>query len=365
MNGIERKLREGSVDLLAEINGFIRRGISFAIFHLPGSPVVNLAIQSEGSVRLFYDIEELNGKEGFVIAPFKINRQCPLVLIKPDIEVEVEFDRDKHLDMHSSELQTSPTANYSANFDVFINALQEKRFDKLVLSRSQDFDIESGFSPADVFFRASLTYVHSYVYLCYTPYTGVWLGSTPEVILSGEGDDWNTVALAGTQSLQNGQLPQEWDDKNRKEQEYVASYVRNQLETFGIRPIESGPYPAYAGALSHLKTDFKFSLPDNKRLGTLLDLLHPTPAVCGLPKEAAYRFILENERHDRCYYSGFVGMIAPDKKTDLYVNLRCMNIDTGKLTLYAGGGLLATSDLEDEWQETEKKMLTMLRMVKN
>ena len=121
----------------------------------------------------------------------------------------------------------------------------------------------------------------------------------------------------------------------------MASYIRRQLLSLGIRSTESGPYPAYAGALSHLKTDFHFSLKDNKNLGDLLKVLHPTPAVCGLPKEEAYRFILENEGYDRKYYSGFIGWLDPEGRTDLYVNLRCMHIEDEQLTLYAGGGLLA------------------------
>lgn len=56
-------------------------------------------------------------------------------------------------------------------------------------------------------------------------------------------------------------------------------------------------------------------------------------------------------------------MLNPDGKTDLYVNLRCMNITSEVLTLYAGGGLLASSELEDEWQETEKKMRTMKNLI--
>ena len=87
------------------------------------------------------------------------------------------------------------------------------------------------------------------------------------------------------------------------------------------------------------------------------------PAVCGLPKEEAYRFILDNEGYDRRYYSGFIGWLDPDGKTDLYVNLRCMHIENGQLSFYAGGGLLASSDLNDEWLETEKKLQTMKRLV--
>ena len=112
-----------------------------------------------------------------------------------------------------------------------------------------------------------------------------------------------------------------------------------------------------------MKTDFRFSLKDNKGLGDLLKVLHPTPAVCGLPKEEAYRFILQNEGYDRRYYSGFIGWLDPEGRTDIYVNLRCMHIKDEQLTLYAGGGLLASSELNDEWLETEKKLQTIKRLI--
>ena len=114
-----------------------------------------------------------------------------------------------------------------------------------------------------------------------------------------------------------------------------------------------------------MKSDFFFSLPNPEKLGDVLQLLHPTPAVCGLPKEEAYHFIIENEGYDRSYYSGFIGWLDPKGKTDLYVNLRCMNILPQTFTLYAGGGLLAASQLEEEWQETEDKLDTMRRIVGN
>ena len=92
-------------------------------------------------------------------------------------------------------------------------------------------------------------------------------------------------------------------------------------------------------------------------------MLHPTPDVCWLPKDTAYRFILENEGYDRKYYSGFIGWLDPEGRTDLYVNLRCMHIEDEQLPLYAGGGLLSSSELNDEWQETEKKLQTMRRIL--
>lgn len=356
---------------LTNIDTFIRKKQPFAVYRIPGESTPRLLTQAEGAVRLFYDLKDLNGQRGFVIAPFQTGKECPIVLIQPDhwghpLPIEESTDEeqeDAHRQQGQETFTYTCTEKYATCFRIFIDALRDKTFDKLVLSRQLIIGQRPDFSPSAVFRAACKRYIHSYIYLCYTPQTGIWLGSTPEIILSGEKNEWSTVALAGTQPLQDGRLPQVWDEKNRKEQDYVTSYIRRQLLSLGIHSTENGPYPAYAGALSHLKTDFRFSLKDNGSLGDLLKVLHPTPAVCGLPKEEAYRFILENEGYDRRYYSGFIGWLDPDGRTDLYVNLRCMHIEDDRLTLYAGGGLLPSSELDDEWLETEKKLQTMKRLI--
>lgn len=356
------------------IDELIQRKRPFAMYRIPGEETPRFVMQTQGTVRSVSTMEALNGEEGFVIAPFGVNEECPIVLIQPDI-----FSLQELPPLHTEEADCpKPTdceathppqpnrlrlKSYTDCFSLFSDALRNQTFDKLVLSRSLTLPKKISFSPTAAFYKACKQYAHSYVYLCCTPQTGAWLGSTPEIILAGEQGEWSTVALAGTQSLQEGKLPQEWDDKNREEQDFVSSYIRRQLLSFGIHPTEEGPYPAFAGALAHLKTDFRFTLSDNKQLGTLLTLLHPTPAVCGLPKEEAYQFILRNEGYHRRYYSGFIGWLNPHGRTDLYVNLRCMHIEADALTLYAGAGLLASSELEDEWQETEKKLQTMLYLV--
>ena len=126
---------------------------------------------------------------------------------------------------------------------------------------------------------------------------------------------------------------------------------------------EKGPYTARAGQLVHLKTDFLFQLKETKFLGELLKELHPTPAVCGLPKKEAYQFIAENEGYDRRYYTGFIGWMDLEGQTDLYVNLRCMEIRTTEVKLYAGGGILPSSEVRNEWDETNQKMKTMKKIV--
>ena len=154
-----------------------------------------------------------------------------------------------------------------------------------------------------------------------------------------------------------------WSTKNIEEQRIVATYIAECLEQFSADFSEEGPRTVRAANLVHLRSDFNFTLPTNDRIGDLLQSLHPTPAVCGLPKREAFRFIIGNEHTPRRYYSGFMGMLDPQSDTHLYVSLRCMNIDGNRCHLFAGGGLLRESTGEQEWQETEAKLETMRRLL--
>lgn len=353
---------------LNKLDTFIKENRSFAIYRRPGEDKLYIIVaESSENIRLLTGIEELNELNGFVIAPFHADRTSPIVLIQAVPKELVIQPEDKPLisDKTPDREPVPPVSEtYSQLFDTFITPIREKSFKKLVLSHCQTIERETGFSPTRAFLMACEKYTRSYVYLCHTPQTGTWLGSTPEMLLSGKGNVWNTVAIAGTQPLINGELPASWDDKNLIEQMLVAYYIRTQLSSFGLHAREKGPYTVKAGELAHLRSDYLFPLPDTAQLGSLLQLLHPTPAVSGLPKEEAYRFILEHEAYNRRYYSGFIGWMDPDTQSDLYVNLRCMNIQDDSLTLYAGGGLLPSSSVEDEWKETQDKFQTMLFLTK-
>lgn len=346
-----------------DLNALIRSNQSFVVYRIPYEKKLRFIHAPAGSTRLYYAVEALNERRGYVIAPFHISEQFPIVLLEGEEKIwEISREMSQPTAAETRRETDPPATAYIERFHTFLTPLREERLDKLVLSRSICMPTDD-FSPAEAFSIACRRYIRSYVYLCHTPQTGTWLGSTPEILLSGRDGSWHTVALAGTQALHNGQLPAQWDEKNREEQQMVAGYIRQQLSSFHIHPEEEGPYTARAGELAHLKSDFHFSLPDENKLGDLLKTLHPTPAVCGLPKADAYRFILEHEGHDRQYYSGFIGRLDPQGQSGLYVNLRCMHICPDSLTLYAGGGILASSTLEAEWQETEAKLQTMKRLI--
>ena len=345
------------------IDALIWQNRAFAVYRLPGENRLHFTEQTGGSVRILPAIESLNEQSGFVIAPFRVSEACPIILIEADEESVFEIPNMVAESRGNENIRKEPSSGYRLQFKTFSQALANKEFEKLVLSHCLAIPRKSGFSPENVFYSACKRYIRSYVYLFHTPQTGTWIGSTPEILLSGKGNEWHTVALAGTQPILNGKLPETWDEKKREEQQLVTDYIRDCLLSFDICPEEKGPYTVQAGELVHLKTDFRFSLSGNQNLGELLSAMHPTPAVCGLPKENAFRFINENEGYDRRYYSGFIGRLNPDEQTDLYVNLRCMQIENSRLLLYAGGGLLASSDLAEEWLEIEDKLLTMFRII--
>lgn len=356
---------------------------SFVLYRLPWTDEPILVLQTAGAPEQFRTPAELNGRRGFVLAPFEATDAHPAVLVRPDhtatdweaigqcLQPCIDAYRAGTLpvpaeDGPAEEPSVDPTtekASYFLAFHRFITPLQQREFHKLVLSRSTRQALPDGFSPLATFVRACNNYPRMMVSLCHTPQTGTWMGSTPEILLSGHEQQWSTVALAGTMSIEGDNLPGEWSRKNREEQAFVAEYIRRMLKRCAGKVDEKGPYTARAGALVHLKTDFRFCLKDSLHLGSLLEELHPTPAVCGLPKQEAYDFILQHEGHDRRYYSGIIGWIDPEGDTHLYVNLRCMQLHRRSATLYAGGGILPTSTAETEWEETNEKLKTMRRLL--
>jgi len=345
---------------------------SFVIYRIPNHAPV-LLMQRNGLPETLNNLEALNGKGGFVMAPFRVLAHHPVVLVHPDLLLEGEVAIDRYLSKQKRTkeypvdetshctMPEDPFTNYKYAFELFKKALHAGSCDKIVLSRTHQQTRNPGFSMGKAFDSACREYPEAFVYLCHTPTTGTWLGSSPEVLLSGSGNHWQTVALAGTQKLSN--QTSVWDEKNVREQQIVTSYLEQQLIIKGFSFNISDPYTTKAGHLMHLKTDFDFEMPDSNRIGELLNALHPTPAICGYPKMTAYRLILGQEGYDRSYYSGFVGPLSLHGKSHLYVNLRCMHIETDRLTFYAGGGLMPDSELYAEWEETEAKLQTMLSLM--
>lgn len=354
---------------------------AYAIYRLPHEDHATQIRQTEGEPVELGALTELNGHSGFVVAPFEVTGSQPILLIQGETERVDLLPRSEACGMRrentpaaDSSLQgdITPhfsllTPHYKVDFANFHSQLENDTFRKIVLARCADEVLEKKVKPVELFYRACALYPRLFIALVETKKSGCWLTATPEILLDRNGEDWRTIALAGTMKLEGDQLNGEgetmrWSTKNIQEQRIVATYITECLEQFTDDFDEEGPRTVRAANLVHLRSDFSFRLADQDHIGDLLYALHPTPAVCGLPKREAFQFITRNEHTPRRYYSGFMGPLQMES-THLYVSLRCMNIEDNVCHLFAGGGLLKDSVEEQEWAETEAKMETMRRIL--
>lgn len=325
-----------------------------AKYRLPYSDTF-IEVCHSGEPVLLHEIKELQGKRGFVITPFEPSDDTPLVIIpsedadiaeRPCPKETIDFDKDTEI---------KPIAeSYKNDFKKFHDALVSGRFAKLVLARTS-VQKKTTEDNDTLFCYFCQKYPRAMVMLFDTPQTGTWLMATPEILLDRQKSLYRTMALAGTMPYVEG-LPL-WSDKNKHEQNIVEQYIEKTISPYCDQIIKDGPQTVRAGNLIHLRTDFRFHLKDNASAADLLSMLHPTPAVCGLPKTEARQFILDNESIDRRYYSGFAGPYDLNGETHIYVSLRCMNIAADHYTIYAGGGIMKESVAEEEWKETELKLI--------
>jgi len=348
----------------------------FACYRLPFAQYYTLIEQTEGEPEHFATCTELNRRKGFVVAPFQITARQPILLIRPDkmLTCPVESPVPQTAKIVSTE---SHREDYTADFSLFHDQLKKDVFRKIVLARSATLLTDQPVNPHQLFLLACQRYPRLFISLVSLPNGDYWLTATPEILLQGVDNQWRTIALAGTMQLKDDQLsfdtpPGEagivdlqWSAKNLQEQRFVASYIANTLRQFAIDFQEEGPRTVRAADLVHLRSDFTFMLPHDVLVGDLLQALHPTPAVCGLPKQETFRFITAHEHVSRQYYSGFMGPLGIAHSTHLYVSLRCMQIHGNEHHLYAGGGLLKDSVEQQEWLETEAKMQTMKKIILN
>lgn len=340
---------------------------AFAIYRLPHASQCTLVGQYSVPEAL-PELKLLDGKRGFVIAPFTPCGESPIIVLRPDVVrqcacSEVEKLQDLPYHLWEGNLPYIPASRdaYQDDFGRFHRAFSAIGVQKLVLARCADVWHGDKIDSVRLFTLACEKYPEAFVTLFSAPQCGSWLIATPELLLAQDGDRWRTMALAGTMPASEDVPP--WSEKNVQEQAYVAQYIKDRLDRYSDEVTSSGPYTTRAGQLAHLRTDFTFMLRHDVAVGELLDALHPTPAVCGMPKEEAHRFILDNESCDRSYYSGFSGPLNMDGGTAMFVTLRCMCITRDRYRLYAGGGILPQSEEAMEWQETSAKMHSMLSLI--
>ena len=242
-----------------------------------------------------------------------------------------------------------------------LKLMPQKGINKVVLSRIKTCALDTD-KYWKLYTKLCESYPKAFVYLISSPHFGTWIGATPETLLESKGDIAKTMSLAGTKEVSKGL---EWSTKERQEQQFVTEYISRELKNQGTNDINiNGPYTAKAGNIEHLRSDITFDLNKKSPMDIAIGL-HPTPAVNGVPKEQSKQLIkeieLEGSNQDRSIYTGFIGL-ASETYSKLYVNLRCCQLTKNNAHIYVGGGFTLQSDVESEWEETERKSETLTRI---
>ncbi len=257
--------------------------------------------------------------------------------------------------------QSTLSSDYIKMVEKGIQFIKREEFYKVVPSKIKNIESNNDINLGQAFIYACEKYPNAFVNLTYSLKTGLWFGASPETLIEDKkGEYFKTMALAGTQAKSEKSIAETtWTQKEIEEQAYVSRYIINCFKKIRLRDFdEIGPKTIQAGNLLHLKTTFKVHTESVNfpELGSvMLKLLHPTSAVCGMPKEAALEFISKEEKHNRSYFSGFMGPVHLNNLSHLFVNLRCCQIYNQSVTFYAGAGITEDSKAEKEWEETEMK----------
>ena len=161
---------------------------SFAIYRLPHSDVATYIQQTAGEPAELHSCTELNGRSGFVVAPFEITDAQPIVLIRPDevrqmavsdVESLLSFDAPTF----SPHTSTATKSTYAIDFANYHAQLQLGTFRKIVLARCVDESLDEAVNPMTLFRRACDLYPRMFISLVSTPQSGMWLTATPEIPL--------------------------------------------------------------------------------------------------------------------------------------------------------------------------------------
>lgn len=350
-------------NLFDRIDYSLKKQLPFVAYRKSNNKKIKSLFQEDDTLHFLNDFS----RSGFIFAPFDDRektiffpkKKCESHTIENPVSQQ-ESNKDQSIIVKSnSELMGKK--NHIKLVQNGIDLIKEGEVSKVVLSRIEEVEFQNK-ELSKIFQNLLKNYPLAFVYLWYHPKVGLWMGASPETLLSVKNKEFKTMALAGTQPYIDS-LEVHWGEKEKEEQSIVTDFIVAELRDFDFNI--SNPFTKKAGSLLHICTEIEGRLNSNDQLVEVIKKLHPTPAICGLPKEKAKEFIIKNENYNREFYTGFLGELNIDNSTNLFVNLRCMQIKNNKAIVYVGGGITLDSIPENEWQETVEKSDVMKRVMTN
>jgi len=266
---------------------------------------------------------------------------------------------------------TPPKAEWTAQVERAIERIRDDQLQKVVLATALQVDLDDMIDVPDVLERLRRTYPNCYRFLVQPADDGAFFGPPPERLVKLEGQHVQTEALAG--SVPRGETPEKDAEhaeslvesaKLQHEQRLVVDAIRDQLAGFGT--VEEGNQRVRKLTnIQHLQTPITAEIDGDEHVLDLVEALHPTPAVGGLPPDRALDVIRETETFERGWYAAPVGWFDAAGDGEFAVGIRSGVAGERSATLFAGNGIVADSDPEEEWEEVQPKYRPILDELEN
>lgn len=346
------------MSLAERINSLVAGDLVFAAFRLPGERP-RAFIQSTPALHA-PRLEQ----RAWWMAPFEDG---------PDTLRAIVPDLDVMLDAELPPLppgQPPPPSNsrpgldrkgYFRAVEQAVSKIRSGTLEKVVLARTMQHPLEQN-RWGVLFELASERLPGACIALVRTHAFGTWLGASPERLLSLRNERLEVDALAGTMPAETAPEAAMWGAKETAEQLWVTRMVEDTLRATGVRDVHvHGPSLKRAGPVAHLHSVVTGYVGATD-VRALAQALHPTPAVGGTPRAEALVTIAGSEPRPRGGYAGFWGLHEPGR-TELFVNIRSMELFQEHALLHVGAGITAGSDPERECVEVERKAHTWSSLI--
>lgn len=229
---------------------------------------------------------------------------------------------------------------------------------KVVIARKTTFSFASSINPWTIFTRLRKNSAKTSIKFCveYEPHQA-FLGATPEILFSRQGNVLKTMALAGTQMKKEA-----FSSKEQKEVDCVVTGIHNALQPLA-KKIDIGPLSIVQSAnVYHLHYPIEALLHENITDTKLIQALSPTPATCGWPVPQAQAFLKTHEPWTRGPFAEPLGFSEKEKSL-FVVGIRSGRVEGCRLHLFAGAGIVANSNPDLEWLELEAKISPFLETI--
>lgn len=261
------------------------------------------------------------------------------------------------------EIRKESYALWENIFDLIQDGISTGELKKVVASRCVEINSQSELKAAEILANLYHQNINSY-FFCYRSQNKAFIGATPEILIEKNGEKILSYALAGTVKKTSDDISEiaaEFlqDEKNVKEHKIVVEAIVEGMQEFSDK-IEVGEMHVLELAnMLHLKTDI-IAHDEQIPAEDWVNLLHPTPAMGGSPKEKSLALLAKYEPYDRGFYASPLGVLSKNGDALVVVGIRSALVEGHKAYAFAGCGIVAQSDCQKEYEEIDTKLKTIV-----